>query len=176
MESKRKVGVAFQRRSGYSADRITVAAFAIAKPLLAQTGQKPANRSPTGLTQRVSFLSRTGQRINAVTEAFAAVTFQADEIDTTDFAELMGKPLDIWLATEFFKHHTRQFKKRPIAWQIQSRKFTARTSPAFACMLYYHNLDADTLPKLRSQYVAPLRQRLGSSCVALLAVLRRRSQ
>ncbi len=84
----------------------------------------------------------------------------ADEIDAGDFAELLGKPLDLWLATEFFKHHTTQFKKRPIAWQLQSGKFTARTSPAFACLVYCHKLDADTLPKLRSQYVGPLRQRL----------------
>jgi hypothetical protein len=73
---------------------------------------------------------------------------------------VMGKPLDAWLATEFFKHHSRQFKKRPIAWQIQSGKYTARSSPAFACLVYYHKLDADTLPKIRSQYVGPLRQRL----------------
>jgi hypothetical protein len=69
----------------------------------------------------------------------------------------MGKPLDVWLATEFFKHHTKQFKKRPIAWQPQCGKFTARTAPAFACLVYYHKLDADTIPKLRSQYVGPLR-------------------
>lgn len=85
---------------------------------------------------------------------------RANEVDASDFAEVIGKSLDAWLATEFFKHHTKQFKKRPIAWQLQSGKFTARTSPAFACLVYYHKLDADTLPKLRSQYVGPLRQRL----------------
>ncbi|HET6878828.1 MAG TPA: hypothetical protein VFI31_01585 [Pirellulales bacterium] len=83
-----------------------------------------------------------------------------DEIDASDFEEVMGKPLGAWLATEFFKHHTKQFKKRPIAWQLQSGKFTTKRSPAFACLVYYHKLDADTLEKLRSQYVGPLRQRL----------------
>ena len=96
---------------------------------------------------------------------------RADEIDASDFADVMGKPLDAWLATEFFKHHTKQFKKRPIAWQLQSGKFTARTLPAFACLLYYHKLDADTLPKLRSQYVAPLRQRLETEVRGLLAIV-----
>ena len=85
---------------------------------------------------------------------------RADEINLGDFAEVMDKPLDAWLATEFFKHLTKQFKKRPIAWQLQSGKFTAHSSPAFACLVYYHKLDADTLPKIRSQYVGPLRQRL----------------
>ena len=95
---------------------------------------------------------------------------RADEIDAKDFAEVMGKPLDAWLATEFFKHHTKQFKKRPIAWQLQSGKFTARTSPAFACLLYYHKLDVDALPKLRSQYVGPLRQRLETELRGIMAI------
>jgi len=95
---------------------------------------------------------------------------RADEIVTNDFAEVMGKPLNAWLATEFFKHHTKQFKKRPIAWQLQSGKFTIRNPPAFACLLYYHKLDADTLPKLRSQYVGPLRQRLETELRGILAV------
>ncbi len=76
-----------------------------------------------------------------------------------EFAELMGKPLDQWLATEFFKHHVNQFKKRPIAWQVQSGRFTSRSKPAFACFVYYHKLDADLLEKIRTQYAGPLRQR-----------------
>src|SRR5271157_5350398 len=95
---------------------------------------------------------------------------RADEIDTSDFAEVMGKPLDAFLATEFFKHHTKQFKKRPIAWQLQSGKSTARTTPAFACLLYYHKLDVDALPKLRSQYVGPLRQRLETELRGIMAI------
>ena len=73
----------------------------------------------------------------------------ADEIGISDFAEVMGKPLDAWLATEFFKHHTKQFKKRPIAWQVQSGSFTTRSTPAIACLIYYHKLDNDLLPKVR---------------------------
>jgi hypothetical protein len=96
--------------------------------------------------------------------------FRADKIDTSDFGEVMGKPLDTWLTTEFFKHHTKQFKKRPIAWQLQCGKFTTRTAPAFACLLYYQKLDADTLPKLRSQYVSPLRQRLETEQRGIVAV------
>ena len=76
-----------------------------------------------------------------------------------EFTVIIGMPLDQWLATEFFKHHAGQFKKRPIAWQVQSEKFTARTKPAFACLIYYHKLDGDLLEKIRTQYVGPLRQR-----------------
>jgi len=76
-----------------------------------------------------------------------------------ELEEIMGKPLERWLTTEFFKHHTRQFKKRPIAWQIQSSRFTTRQKPAFACLVYYHKLDGATLATIQSQYVRPLRQR-----------------
>jgi hypothetical protein len=76
-----------------------------------------------------------------------------------EFAEIMGKPLEQWLAADFFKHHTSQFKKRPIAWQIGSSKFTARRRPAFACLVYYHKLDGNTLATIQSQYVRPLRGR-----------------
>jgi len=76
-----------------------------------------------------------------------------------EFEEVMGKSLEDWLHTEFFKHHTKQFKKRPIAWQVQSSKFTKKKQPAFSCLAYYHKLDGDTLYKIKNQYVGPLRQR-----------------
>ncbi len=87
-----------------------------------------------------------------------------------EFAEIMGKPLDQWLEVEFFKHHVKQFKKRPIAWQIQSGKYTHRTKPAFACLVYYHKLDGDLLPKIRTQYVGPLRQRFETELRGIEAV------
>ncbi|MDD4431119.1 MAG: BREX-1 system adenine-specific DNA-methyltransferase PglX [Bacteroidales bacterium] len=76
-----------------------------------------------------------------------------------EFEEVMGTSLEDWLNTGFFKHHTKQFKKRPIAWQVQSGKFTKKRRPAFACLVYYHKLDGDTLHKIRNHYVGPLRQR-----------------
>lgn len=76
-----------------------------------------------------------------------------------EFQELMGESLEAWLGQSFFKHHTSQFKKRPIAWQLQSGRWTSRQKPAFACLIYCHKIDGDTLATLQSQYVRPLRQR-----------------
>jgi hypothetical protein len=42
-----------------------------------------------------------------------------------EFAEVVGQGLDDWLAGAFFARHISQFRKRPIAWQIQSRPETA---------------------------------------------------
>ena len=75
------------------------------------------------------------------------------------FTEVMGSSLETWLTTTFFKHHTKQFKKRPVAWQLQSGAFTKKKTPAFACFVYYQAMDQDTIPKIRSQYVGTLRQR-----------------
>ena len=105
-------------------------------------------------TDESTLLERVRERISA--------DFKDGDVASIEreFAEIMGKPLEEWLSMEFFKHHTKQFKKRPIAWQIQSGKFTTRKKPAFACLVYYHRLDGDLLPKIRNQYVGPLRSRL----------------
>ncbi len=96
--------------------------------------------------------------------------FTADKINANDFASVIGKPLDAWLASDFFKHHIQQFKRRPIAWQLQSGSFTARSTPAFACLIYYHKLDVDALPKLCSQYIGPLRRRLETEQRGILSI------
>ncbi len=80
------------------------------------------------------------------------------------FEELVGKPLDPWLSGDFFKRHISQFRKRPIAWQIESKPLSKglkaqKKSPAFSCLIYYHKLDADLIHKIRSQYVRPLMTR-----------------
>ena len=87
-----------------------------------------------------------------------------------EFVSLLGKPLDRWLEGEFFTHHMKQFKKRPITWQLQTGSFTTRKKPAFACLCYYHKLDVDFLPKIRTQYVGPLRSRMETELRGIEAV------
>jgi hypothetical protein len=77
-----------------------------------------------------------------------------------EFVEVLGTPLERWLFTDFFAHHTSQFKKRPVAWQLQSGPFRRGRAPAFACLVYCQAVNGDTLPKIRSHYVVPLRQRM----------------
>ena len=75
------------------------------------------------------------------------------------FEEVMGMPLGDWLATAFFKHHVKQFKRRPVAWQLQSGPFTSKKTPAFACLVYCQAVDGDILHKVRTRYVGELRKR-----------------
>ena len=98
--------------------------------------------------------------VDRVRQHFAATCPGQDVVYIErEFSDIVGYLLDHWLATEFFKRHVFQFKRRPIAWQIQSSKFTARKKPAFACLVYYHKLDDGALATIQSQYIRPLRQR-----------------
>jgi hypothetical protein len=90
----------------------------------------------------------------------------SDRAETrAEFEEIVGTGLEAWLASGFFARHIRQFKKRPIAWQLQSqpapqpgqRRSAPARGPVFGCLVYYHRLDADLLPKLRSHSLAALR-------------------
>ncbi|WP_121744814.1 BREX-1 system adenine-specific DNA-methyltransferase PglX [Natronorubrum halophilum] len=66
--------------------------------------------------------------------------------------ELLNKNMTDWLRENFFRyHHTKKYRRRgqriPIYWHLES------DDGAFSCFLYYHAMDAETLPKLRGQYV-----------------------
>ena len=119
----------------------------------------PAWADPDGIipltegTAEPALLDRIRERLS--------IEFPGGESPTLEreFQDLMGGSLETWLGQTFFKHHTSQFKKRPIAWQLQSGRWTSRQKPAFACLVYYHKMDGDTLATLQSQYVRPLRQR-----------------
>lgn len=111
----------------------------------------------TGDVEESNLLNRIRKRIN---EEFKedSLTFERE------FEELMGKPLEAWLLYDFYKHHIQQFKKRPLAWQIQSspsrisrRGRGQKVMPTFACMVYCQKVDGDTFHKIRSQYVGPLK-------------------
>lgn len=80
-------------------------------------------------------------------------TDRAVDIET-EMDGILGKGgLAAWLGDPFFKKHVSQFKKRPILWQV--------TSPGknFRILIYYHKIDHDTLPKVRSLYLWPLLER-----------------
>lgn len=94
-----------------------------------------------------------------------------------EFEEIIGIRLEGWLASEFFKHHISQFKKRPIAWQLSSspsgitsgngKNRGSRREPAFSCLVYYHKIDADILHKIKTQYVGDLINRYGTELRSL---------
>jgi SAM-dependent methyltransferase len=107
-----------------------------------------------------------------------AEDFRADRVGAVEreFQEIIGRPLAAWLTSDFFKRHISQFRKRPIAWHLTSAAASngkgrgrgiSQNAPAFACLVYYHRLNTDLLPKLRTQYIGPLRASLQTELGAL---------
>jgi hypothetical protein len=78
-----------------------------------------------------------------------------------EIQEALGRPLDEWLATDFFGYHVSLYRLRPIIWQIvppvertRGRRSTATgAGPPFSVFVYWHRLDADTLRKVRAVYL-----------------------
>jgi hypothetical protein len=102
-----------------------------------------------------------------------------------EFQEITGSTLAAWLAADFFERHISQFRKRPIAWQLTSAaagnaqrrgRGAFQVAPAFACLIYYHRLDGDLLPKLRTHYIGPLRSSLQTELVTLEKIPKRSAE
>lgn len=70
-----------------------------------------------------------------------------------DLQSALGKSLDDWLTIDFFDYHVGLHRLRPIVWQITSKN---HGEPAFACFVYWHNLDGDTLRKVHEVYLRPV--------------------
>jgi hypothetical protein len=120
----------------------------------------------------------TGQRtlLDRVRERIAT-DFGDARVDAIEqeFRQIMERSLADWLARDFFPHHISQFKRRPIVWLLGSghagdmlreasagrrgRRLTRTRGPAFACLVYYHKLTADTLTRIKTHYLRPVLQR-----------------
>jgi hypothetical protein len=66
----------------------------------------------------------------------------------------LGDSIETWLKKSYFRHHhckeyRRRGQRNPIYWQLES------PDGAFSCFVYYHEIDENTLPKLRGQYIDP---------------------
>jgi hypothetical protein len=95
--------------------------------------------------------------ITSITNLFSKALnqlFQDPEQAERALESALGdQPVD-WLRERFFRyHHVNEYKPRgersPVYWQLES------PNGGFSCFIYYHDIDANTLPKLRGQYLDP---------------------
>lgn len=82
--------------------------------------------------------------------------------------EFLGEEPLSWLRDHFFSdHHCKEYRRRgqrnPIYWHLESPK------GFFSCLLYYHEIDRNTLPKLRGQYLDPRIEKLKNELDTLTA-------
>jgi hypothetical protein len=105
-----------------------------------------------------------------------AADFGSDRVSVIEreFEEILGVSLETWVARDFFRNHISQYRKRPIAWHLQSisesvnaskgkgakRRTRAERAPSFSCLIYYHRLDDQLLGAVRTQRVRPMRLRM----------------
>jgi hypothetical protein len=99
------------------------------------------------------------ERVSNIESEFADILYNAACKD----AEIRGKTppkkkvtLAQWLEKEFFKHHTSQFKKRPITWHLTSSNGT------FQVLLFYHKISLDMFKNLKNRHLAKVQSYYGS--------------
>jgi hypothetical protein len=71
-----------------------------------------------------------------------------------EIESLVERDLHSWVSNRYFRYnHCKEYKRRgqrnPLYWQLES------PDGAFSCFIYYHEISANTLPKLRGQYLDP---------------------
>ncbi len=144
---------------------------------LQEAGERPGVRAAEdGIiplsdgTGQPTLLDRVRERIAA---DFGAALVDAIE---QEFRQIMGRSLADWLARDFFPAHVSRFKKRPIAWLLESghaldprwevtsprrkgQRAGRNGGPAFACLVSYHRLTADTLTRVKTHVLRPVLQR-----------------
>ncbi len=87
--------------------------------------------------------------IVARTREFLRATFGEETLnDNLRFIEQsLGKPLDKYFLTDFYKDHLQTYKKRPIYWLFQSPK------KGFSALVYLHRYTKDTCNTLLNKYL-----------------------
>jgi hypothetical protein len=96
----------------------------------------------------------TGRDVAELFNDALAVLFEDGHAAEQAMESALGHSLVDWLRERFFRrHHVEEYKPRgersPIYWQLESPQ------GAFSCYVYYHEIDENTLPKLRGQYLDP---------------------
>jgi hypothetical protein len=81
-------------------------------------------------------------------------TFGNPDSVVSEIEAVLAKGIHEWLRDTFFRyHHCKEYRRRgqriPIYWQLES------PNGGFSCFIYYHEIDENTLPKLRGQYLDP---------------------
>jgi len=69
-----------------------------------------------------------------------------------EIRQVLGRDIASWLDGPFIRWHTKLYKKRPVIWHLASPR------NAFACFVYIHRLDRDTLRKVQTLYLWPQRR------------------
>jgi len=89
---------------------------------------------------------------------FLKVTFgEANFEENLSFLEeAIGRDIRSYFVKDFYKHHVRMYKKRPIYWLFSSPK------GSFNVLIYMHRYQPDTLSIILNDYLVQYREKLGA--------------
>lgn len=83
--------------------------------------------------------------------------FGEDQADAKEkeMEEILGRSLEEWILADYFDFHVNLYKRRPIFWHLTSSNLAGGrgSEGAFNCVLHYHKLDRDTIPKIKMNYL-----------------------
>lgn len=107
---------------------------------------------------RVLPVSEDGGRKSLYDTVLEFISSWADTRETLkEFERIGGDSLGKWLADKFFPRHIRQFKQRPVVWQLASNSERG-VLPVFSCLMHYRQ--AGQLGGLSADYAEPLLEKL----------------
>ncbi|WP_306055853.1 BREX-1 system adenine-specific DNA-methyltransferase PglX [Natronococcus wangiae] len=138
----------------YDEEELENAAGSVLSFILGNTFGRWHTEIPEASDEIVAFGSSTVGEVEELVKEGIDCLFGESEQARKQLENLLGKaPVD-WLRSDFFRsHHCKEYRRRgqriPIYWQLES------PDGAFSCFVYYHEIDANTLPKLRGQYLDP---------------------
>ncbi|EMA55698.1 hypothetical protein [Halococcus thailandensis] len=106
---------------------------------------------PDGIVQ---FGSGPQEGLNELIQKCITETFDNPGPAVDRIEDMLEYSISNWFRNHFFQnYHADEYKRRgqrnPIYWQLES------PDGSFSCFVYYHEIDENTLPKLRGQYLDP---------------------
>ncbi|MFB6186464.1 MAG: Eco57I restriction-modification methylase domain-containing protein, partial [Halobacteriaceae archaeon] len=136
--------------NSYDADRLEKRAGRVVSYLLGVTFGRWENATIKG--QEIIQIDGSNTKssvISALENVFDNETEMREKLESD-----LGNSIERWLQDSFFRHyHCKEYRRRgqrnPIYWKLES------PNGAFSCFVYYHEIDSNTLPKLRGQYLDP---------------------
>ena len=68
-----------------------------------------------------------------------------------ELSSILGKSLEEWILEDYFDFHETVYRNCPIYWHMTSRNFSSQRGSlgAFNCLINYHKLGKDIIPKIR---------------------------
>lgn len=106
---------------------------------------------------------------------FVRVTFGPETLeDNLEFiadslnrraSETARETIRRYFLREFYRDHTKTYKKRPIYWLFSS------PNGSFNCLIYMHRYDRDTIARIRTDYLLPFQDKLSAEEMQLRQLL-----